>query len=89
MSADIRTLNKQALKPLRKTLYNYDSSSVEKSLKAVFHPNTKVQLAYRFETLQGADGLFHTALEPLHQAIPDLERRDTIVIAGPTWQSKY
>jgi predicted ester cyclase len=79
-------LNKQALEPLRKCLYNYDSNAVQAALDAVFHKETRVQLAYPFEDLDGADGLFKEALEPLYKAIPDLERRDTIVAAGPTEQ---
>jgi len=86
MPSDQHTLNKQALEPLRNCLYNYHSNAVHAALNAVFHQEARVQLAYPFEDLDGADGLFHAALEPLHAAIPDLERRDTIVIAGPTAQ---
>jgi predicted ester cyclase len=41
-----------------------------------------VRLAHPFEDLDGAAGLYARAYEPLHGALPDLERRDTIVIAG-------
>ena len=86
MSIDQHTLNKQALVPLRRSLYNYHSDTVHAALRDVFHQQAKVQLAYPFEGLEGADGLYHAALEPLYKAIPDLERRDTIVMAGPTDQ---
>lgn len=84
MSIDQHTLNKQALIPLRRSLYNYHSDTVHAALRDVFHQDAKIQLAYPFESLDGADGLYHEALEPLYKAIPDLERRDTIVMAGPT-----
>ena len=86
MPIDQHTLNKQALVPLRQALYNYHSDTVHAALREVFHQEARVQLAYPFEDLEGADGLYYAALEPLYKAIPDLERRDTIVIAGPTAQ---
>ena len=43
-----------------------------------------IQLAYPFETLDGPAALHKQAYLPLQAAIPDLERRDTIVMAGPT-----
>jgi predicted ester cyclase len=52
----------------------------------VFHPRCKVQLAHPFEDLDGAPDLYGRAYAPLLKAIPDLERRDTIVMAGPTPQ---
>ena len=41
-----------------------------------------VHLAHPFETLDGGAGWWETALGPLLAAIPDLERRETIRIAG-------
>jgi len=86
MPIDQHALNKQALVPLRRSLYNYHSDTVHAALREVFYQEARVQLAYPFEDLEGANGLYHTALEPLYKAIPDLERRDTIVMAGPTEQ---
>ena len=45
-------------------------------------PGAVVRLATPFEDLDGADGFFGQAYAPLARAIPDLERRDLIVIAG-------
>ena len=42
----------------------------------------KVHLSHPFETLDGPDGLLNDALLPLQKAIPDLERRDNLVMAG-------
>lgn len=41
-----------------------------------------MHLATPFEDLDGADGLYEAAYRPLIAAIPDLERRDFIVMAG-------
>lgn len=83
MSNDQRTHNKETLKPLLSALYNYDAEVVEKTLKNVFTQNAPVHLAFPFEDLDGPSGLFNDALTPLARAFPDLERRDTLVMAGP------
>ena len=84
---DIHTLNKAQLLPLRQALYDYQHELVWATLKSVFHQDAVVHLAYPFEDLRGAEGLFTQAYQPLQQALPDLERRDTIVMAGTTEQS--
>lgn len=83
MSYAIHNRNKAALASLRQALYDYDPASVQAALQSVFHPGAKVLLATPFEQLDGAKGLYHDGFEPLQRAIPDLERRDTIVMAGP------
>jgi predicted ester cyclase len=81
---DIHSDNKAALIPLREALYNYEPDKVRQTLGSTFAPDATVQLAYPFETLSGPEALYQQAYKPLQQAIPDLERRDTIVMAGPT-----
>jgi predicted ester cyclase len=84
MKQDPHALHKAALLPMRQALYDFDPLAVKAALTEVFHPGATVHLACPFEDLDGAPGLFGEALAPLYQAIPDLERRDTIVIAGPS-----
>jgi predicted ester cyclase len=79
---DIHNRNKALLAPLRQALYNFSGPQVQAALMAVFHPQAAVFLATPFEQLDGAAGLFSHALAPLYLALPDLERRDTIVMAG-------
>ncbi len=81
---DLHERNKALIKPLRQALYDYDADGVLQALRTAFAADARVQLAHPFETLDGAEGLYREAYEPLHAAIPDIERRDTIVIAGPT-----
>ncbi|TLU66910.1 ester cyclase [Thalassotalea litorea] len=76
--------NKQKIHQLSQTLYNFDADNVKALLSDLFTDHAKVQLCFPFETLDGSNGLFNQALKPLYQAIPDLERRDTIIISGPT-----
>ncbi|MEM8590774.1 MAG: ester cyclase [Pseudomonadota bacterium] len=82
MNADLHAADKALIQPLRFALYDYEPEAVRMALFKTFHPDAIVHLAYPFEDLDGADGLYEAAFSPLHDALPDLERRDTIVIAG-------
>ena len=81
---DIHSRNKQTLTTLREALYGYEPENVRKVLNKVFTSDALIQLAFPFDTLTGPEALYSEAYSGLHRAIPDLERRDTIVIAGPT-----
>ncbi|OED38807.1 polyketide cyclase [Chromatiales bacterium (ex Bugula neritina AB1)] len=74
--------NRQLLAELRLSQYNFEPDSVRAALNAVFSANAKIQLAFPFENPDGPDAFYNEAYKPLHTAVPDLERRDTIVIAG-------
>jgi predicted ester cyclase len=86
VSDDKHNSNKVAFAPLRRAMYDFEASAVQDAMAKVFHPGCKVQLAHPFEELDGAPELYGRAFAPLQRAIPDLERRDTIVMAGPTPQ---
>lgn len=73
---------KRRLSAYRKALYDYDREIVRKEMAALFSPAALIQLAFPFETLDGPHALLETAYDPLARAIPDLERRDMIVMAG-------
>lgn len=57
-------------------------ASVQARLSEVLATDAPVHLAHPFETLDGPRALFQAALQPLLAAFPDLERRETIRIAG-------
>ncbi|GAB4149352.1 MAG: nuclear transport factor 2 family protein [Sphingomonadales bacterium] len=76
--------NKALLQPMRTALYNFDPKTVATAMTACFAPDAIIHLAYPFEDLAGPEALLDAALRPLNQAIPDLERRDSIVMAGAT-----
>lgn len=79
---DIHQRNKQLIGKFRAALYDCDVTTLQKQLREVFAPDCAVHLAFPFEDLDGPDGLFEQAYQPLLTAIPDLERRDFIVMAG-------
>lgn len=76
--------NKQALALLFEAQYDFEEVSVRKALKQCLHAKCQIQLAYPFEDLTGHQALYDEAYHPLFVAIPDLERRNTIVMAGET-----
>ena len=81
---DIHSHNKSLIGQLRQAMYNYEPQEVLETLEKLFHDDAIVHLCFPFEDLDGAEGLFTEAYKPLYRAIPDLERRDTIVISAPT-----
>ncbi len=82
MQDSIYLQNKALIRQLSDALYHYDPANVQQVIASVFAQDAKVQLSYPFEYLQGGEGFYREALAPLQTAIPDLERRDTIMIAG-------
>ena len=82
MTDELHARNRAALAPLRHSLYDYEPEAVSRALQAVFDPRAVVHLATPFEDLDGPLGLYEHGFKPLHHAMPDLERRDTIVMAG-------
>ena len=81
---DIHSRNKEIIASLREAMYNYEAGNVRNLLNTLFTADALIQLAHPFETLIGPESLFQEAYTPLQRAIPDLERRDTIVMAGRT-----
>ncbi|MCP5096463.1 MAG: ester cyclase, partial [Chloroflexi bacterium] len=79
---NIHQQNKQLIKKFRDALYDCDVLALKSQLRDLFAADCKIHLAFPFEDLDGADGLFEEAYVPLLTAVPDLERRDSIVMAG-------
>ncbi|MCR9078946.1 MAG: ester cyclase [Hyphomonadaceae bacterium] len=75
---------KTLLKPFRTAAETADLTSVRGELQALLAADAKVQMCHPFATLSGADAFVDTCYAPLLSAMPDLERRDMIVMAGTT-----
>ncbi len=82
MAESIHNRNKARIGVLRAALYDVDAGALRGQLEEIFAADCLVQLANPLETLDGAGGLYEDAYAPLLQAVPDLERRDFIVMAG-------
>jgi len=73
---------RQVIAPLRAALYDLNGENARRAIGEVFAPDAPVHLAHPFETLASPDALWTDALGLLARAMPDLERRDTMVLAG-------
>jgi len=82
MSPSIHHQNKAIINNFRNALYHCDRPTLPTQLREVFAPDCKINLSYPHGTLSGPDQLFEIAYLPLLDAIPDLERRDFIMMAG-------
>ncbi|MEO0401632.1 MAG: ester cyclase [Pseudomonadota bacterium] len=83
---DTHTQNKALIAPLRAAMYDFDLTEIRQILHAICAPDVVFQLAFPFETIVGVDAYVDTVYGPLTVALPDIERRDLIVMAGPTPQ---
>ena len=75
---------KRVLAPYFDAAETLEQVTVEAALRDAFDPNVDVNMCHPFGTLSGPDAFFRTCLAPLHAALPDLERRDMILMAGTT-----
>ncbi len=82
MSTNIHSQNKRLLDVFRYSLYEGDLSATSDALSSLFDKSAPIHLAFPIEDLDGPHELLEKAFRPLKKSIPDLERRDTILIAG-------
>ena len=65
-------------------MYDFDLDAVRDVLNDICAPDVVFRLAYPFESTSGVDAYLDKSYAPLLMALPDLERRDHIVMAGST-----
>ena len=75
---------KEFLKPLLNSMRSFNEYNVKKSLELLFSDSVNIKMCHPFGILNDSESFFHTAYRPLLSALPDLERRDYIVISGTT-----
>tara|TARA_R110002124_G_scaffold106467_17_gene258350 strand:+ start:9653 stop:10696 length:1044 start_codon:yes stop_codon:yes gene_type:complete len=80
MGSDLKFL----MAPFRAALESAEADGVRAALGAVMAPDAVVHMCHPFGDLTGSDALFDTCYAPLLAAMPDLERRDMILLAGTT-----
>ncbi len=81
---DRHTRNKSLVAPSRAAQYDFTEAGARKALSNLLTPDALVRLAHPIGDMRGPDALYETAYAPLLAAFPDIERRDTIVMAGAT-----
>ena len=81
---DRHSQHKELIAPLSAAMYDFEERTVRAAFHDICTEDVVFRLAYPFESTVGVDAYFDKAYGPLLHALPDLERRDTIVMAGPT-----
>ncbi|MEM1236391.1 MAG: ester cyclase [Pseudomonadota bacterium] len=84
IGASIHDANKRALAPLRAALRSGDARTVETAITSAFAPDATIRLGHPLGEVTGAT-LWSDVYAALLEALPDLERADFIVMAGPRW----
>ncbi|MFY1709700.1 ester cyclase [Tritonibacter scottomollicae] len=80
---DVHTQNKALIAPLRAAMYDFDEAGVRAALGSLCAPDAVFRFCHPFGDLAGVEAFYDAVYAGLFKAWPDLERRDTIVIAGP------
>lgn len=73
---------KALIAPLRAAQYDWDTDTVKKVFAGLGAENARFRLSEPFGEIQGSDAFVDQAYGDLLIAMPDLERRDWIVMAG-------
>lgn len=82
MNAELYSSSKALVSRLRRAMYDFSETNVCDVLDDVLSDDVIIHLAHPLGDMTGADQYYKTAYGPLLHAVPDLERRDYIVIGG-------
>lgn len=73
----------------RIAMESFEPKAVTAAMDRLFAPNAVINLCHPFGTLAQPKQFLHKALVPLYEAMPDLERRDMILLAGQTPEGQH
>lgn len=82
--SDIHTQNKSLIAPMRAAMYDFEAASVQAALQSLIAADATIHMPWPFGDMAGPEALYEHCYAPLFAAIPDLERRDWIVMGGRT-----
>jgi len=75
---------KTLIAPLRAAMVDFTESGVRRALGDLLAADAVVHMCHPFGDLTGSDALYDQIYAGLFHALPDLERRDWLVMAGDT-----
>lgn len=75
---------KDLIKPFQAAMSEVSEAGVRAAMADIFAPDATLHMCAPFGDLTGPEAYFTTCIQPLLTAMPDLERRDMIVMAGTT-----
>ncbi len=79
--------NRAVINKFCNSLYDLDIGKLPGQLAEIFDPDCQFHLMHPFSDFNGPQALFTTVYSPIINAIPDFERRDYIMISGPSTES--
>lgn len=85
LSADL----KKVLTPYFEAAETFQAKNVQAALNKVFAQDADCKIGHPFGSLSGPKAFYKACLSPLIKALPDLERRDMIVMAGRTPEGQH
>ncbi len=74
--------SKRFFEQFRAALYDCERATLADKFNTLVHPDCDIVVPQPMSALTGPDALLENAYAPLLDAIPDLERRDTIMLGG-------
>ena len=66
-----------------------EPNGLREALKGLIAPDAIIRMCHPFGEMQGPEALFQMCYAPLLNALPDLERREMIVLAGETPEGQH
>lgn len=89
MPETTHAVHRQLAHHYREAFYDLDPRGMANALRRFFDAKATIQLAHPFNDVGGPEAYHTGVLRPLLAAIPDLERRDTIVMAGSSGSADW
>src|SRR6056297_665019 len=86
---DTHARNKHTIGRLRSALYDLEKDNLLQVLESLCTPDCPIHWTTPFEDFTGPKEFYLTVFAPLIEAVPDLERRDFIVMAGPAEEGNW
>ena len=76
--------HKALFAPFKQAYYEGDKVALRAEMDKLFASDCLFHMCAPFGDFTGVDAFFDSVIAPLFDAMPDLERRDFIIMAGPT-----
>lgn len=73
---------KDRIRQMSAVMYNFSEAEVRAELRDLLTPDCVVHMPHPLGDMTGPDALYDKCYAPLFKAMPDLERRDWILMAG-------
>ena len=75
--------NKAILEPLLRAMQDFEAPQVQSLLQELMAHDAVAHMCLPFNDVTGPTALYETCYQPLLRAMPDLERRDFIMMSSP------